>query len=41
MDDKTLIAAIDITLDRLTRQHADEATIRQAMAELLKDWTPE
>jgi enoyl-CoA hydratase/carnithine racemase len=38
MDDRALIQALDITLDRLTRQNADDATIRQAMSEVLKDW---
>ena len=41
MDDRALIQALDITLDRLTRQNADDATIRQAMSEVLKDWTPD
>jgi hypothetical protein len=41
MDDKALIQALDVTLDRLTRQNADDAAIRQAMRELLKDWTPD
>jgi hypothetical protein len=40
MDDRALIQALDLTLDRLTRQNADDATIRQAMGEVLKDWTP-
>ena len=41
MDDRALIQALDLTLDRLTRQNADDATIRQAMGEVLKDWTPD
>ena len=41
MDDRALIQALDLTLDRLTRQNADDATIRQAMSEVLKDWTPD
>ena len=41
MDDRALIQALDLTLDRLTRQNADDATVRQAMGEVLKDWTPD
>ena len=41
MDDRALIQALDLTLDRLTRQNADDATIRQARGEVLKDWTPD
>ena len=41
MDDQALIQALDLTLDRLTRQNADDATIRKAMSEVLNDWTPD
>lgn len=41
MDDRALIQALDLTLDRLTRQNADDATIRKAMSEVLNDWTPD
>lgn len=41
MDDRALIQALDLTLDRLTRQNADDATIRQAMGEVLRDWKPD
>lgn len=41
MDDQALIQALDLTLDRLTRQNADDATIRKTMSEVLNDWTPD
>lgn len=41
MDDQALIQALDLTLDRLTRQNGDDATIRKTMSEVLNDWTPD
>jgi hypothetical protein len=41
MDDKTMLAALDITLDQLTRRKASQEEVRQAVRNLLKDWTPD
>jgi hypothetical protein len=41
MDDKQLVTAIDITIDRLLRTNADQQTVAKALRELLTDWTPD
>ena len=36
-----MLAALDVTLDQLTRRKASQEEVRQAVRNLLKDWTPD